>query len=101
MAIILNSGSNINVFECVNIVNDYSISVQWICYTVIVYRVSYRSSAARYSRTRYLSGGTTYHAPSRVATGPAPVITGAATLALDTPTVRSLESKISVSEKQQ
>ena len=26
-----------NVFECVNIVNDYSISVQWICYTVIVY----------------------------------------------------------------
>ena len=39
MAIILNySGSNINVFvECVNIVNDYSISVQWICYTVIVY----------------------------------------------------------------
>ena len=44
-----------------------------------VTRVSYRSSAARYSRTRYLSGGTTYHAPSRVAKGPAPVITGAAT----------------------
>ena len=42
-------------------------------------RVSYRLSAARYSRTRYLSGGTTYHAPSCVATGPAPVITGAAT----------------------
>ena len=37
MAIILNSGSNINVFVCVNFVNDYSISVQWICYTVIVY----------------------------------------------------------------
>ena len=50
-----------------------------LSYTKLLYRVSYRLSAARYSRTCYLSGGTTYHAPSCVATGPAPVITGAAT----------------------
>ena len=65
------------------------------------YRVSHQSSYARYSRTRYLLNGTTYHASSCVAMGPTPIVTGVATFSSEHPTVCSHRSKMSVSEKYQ
>lgn len=64
-------------------------------------RVSYRLSTASYTRTRYLSDATTYHAPSCIAMALAPVVTVVATFSNWHPTVRLVGSKLSVSEKHQ